>query len=66
MKKAEAQRGTVTWPKTHSEGGGSILEVPFPRIPSPSWLWVGAATEKSAGDLEGGSATAATIATQPL
>lgn len=32
MKKAEAQRGTVTWPKTHSEGGGSILEVPFPEF----------------------------------
>ena len=45
--KAEAQRGTVIWPKTHSEGGGSILCQPgkagaaFPRIPSPSWLWVG-------------------------
>ena len=45
--KAEAQRGTVTWPKAHSEHGGSILCQPsktgaaFPRIPSPSWLWVG-------------------------
>ena len=45
--KAEAQRGTVTWPKAHSERGGSILCQPskagaaFPRIPSPSWLWVG-------------------------